>query len=66
MPLNRKDKQDLAVKYLREIRTRADKLCNLYGLDIPVANEDVYKWAEKILADTDQILSNAKGELDFS
>ena len=65
MPLNRKDKQDLAVKYIQEIRTRADKLCNLLDQSLKTTG-DVYAWSEKILVDTDQILSNAKGELDFS
>ena len=63
--LGPKEKQDLAVKYIQEIRTRADKLCNLYGFYADNTS-DLYKWAEKVLADTDQILSNAKGELDFS
>ena len=63
--LGPKEKQDLAVKYIQEIRTRADKLCNLFGYDVNI-HEDLYKWAEKVLADTDQILSNSKGELDFS
>ena len=63
--LGPKEKQDLAVKYIREIRIRADKLCNLLDGSLKTTG-DVYAWSEKILVDTDQILSNAKGELDFS
>ena len=62
--LGPKEKQDLAVKYIQEIRIRADKLCNLFGFDDN--DHELYKWCEKLLADTDTILSNAKGELDFS